>query len=445
MSENLERNLSLVDGLEDSNESIIPEDAKEILTPEADQEAEEKVSNEQEGLLTKGPILNPLAPPWQLVDWFKYEDLKERFDAYWKKHEANLIEKYKIKGKMGKGGRMANAQRIAEKSIPVGHLYGDCVYDLLNERLSDEVLFIEGMQFFDYRPGKVVEFVGVVYFVPKLETDISSINWACKQPPLPSEEKQYQIRLKELQRQYRSLEDDPGGVITVDSNVLIDLTARIEGKPYVGGSVQGQWVEVAGIPISELRDHLIGHSVNDLFECEYPANKHDSEYGGKSVQATIKIHNLQQITMPKVDDDLAKDAGFDDLVIFKKRFKKDYQKYVDQALKSTVTDHMVTQVIQNSKLPPLPQQWVDLNIKRMADQYIKRCDGNKKAAMASIGIKSEEAFKECFKGQFYSDFMRKLALGKYEELYEVKIDTDEFYQDMIERVRWVNADDKETT
>ena len=306
--------------------------------------------------------------------------------------------------------------------------------------MEDEVLFVEGMELFDYVPDKDAELVAVVYFSPKLKM-AGDINWGCKRPNIPPEEDQYQIRIKELQRQYRSLKDDPEGIVTATSNVLLDLTATVEGKPYVGGSFQGQWVEVGGIPISELRDHLIGHSVDDLFECEYPANERDPQYGGKPVQATIKIHNLQQINSPEVNDDLAKDAGFDDLASFKKRFSEDYVNYIDQAHKTTIADHITTQIIRNSELPPLPHAWIDLNVQRMADQHVAQFGKNKKAAMAAIGVKNEAAFKECFKGQFYRNFMGGAAMRKYKELYGVEPGTDEMYQDMLERVRWINADE----
>jgi FKBP-type peptidyl-prolyl cis-trans isomerase (trigger factor) len=453
MSENHEPNAPSEGTSEPEPESIIPEDAVELETVEADQRVAEKLEEVAE-LPVREMVLEPLSQPFRAVIWFKYEELRERFDAYWNKvigpalegetvsitpQEKSLIKSLRIKGKKGKGGKMKNAQKMAEKRRPPSVLYYSVLGEILRERIEKELLFVEGVQLFDFVPDKQAQLGAVFHYMPELEME-GEINWECVKPPMPSKQQQFEARLKELQRQFRTLKDDPEGVITEQSNVCMDIDAFIDDEQYVGGTINKQWVEVAGIPIPELRDHLLGKKVGDEFKCEFTANKLDTDHGGENVQATIRIHNLQQVEIPEVDDKLAQDAEFDDLKSFEERFDKDYTAYVKRAEQSILVDHVIKQIVGSSPVPSLPMQWIKFQTDGMAQEHLARFRGDRRKAMDAIGVKGDDAFEEYFRGQLYRQFMQQLALKLYEKMFKVEPGSDEMFASMMSKVRWIDAE-----
>jgi len=437
MSENHEQNSPSEDTSVDQPESSIPEDAVLVDTADIDRKLQDQMEKGELGEIPlREPVIEPLAPPYRVVIWFRYDDLRKQMDEYWRENEDRIVGALKVKGKKAKGGKILGARKMVEQRYPLKRVYGDLLTKLVSEKIEDDILFFDGMELFDFQPDKSPQLVTVVYFTPSLKMS-GEINWAIKKPQIVPKSEMYDQRLKELQRQFRTLTDDPDGVIGAESSACLDITASVDGEVYLNGTFQRQWVEIAGIPIEELRGHLMGHKVGDLFECEFPASKHDPEHAGKPVSATIKVHGLQQISTPGVDDELAKDGGFDDLEAFRERFEEDYAKQVDGALRSTVANQVIDQIMRHSTIPPLPQEWLHIQMSRMADAQVQQL-GSKKAAMEAVGVKKEADFVECFKGAVYREFMQQLALRKYQEMFNVEPGSDEMFESMLDNVRWVN-------
>lgn len=429
MTESLELKSSSEDTSEQLQESIIPKDAVLVDTAAADALVEEKL---------REPIIEPMAPPYRIVLWFRYDDLRAAFDLYWEQNSESLIKNLGVKGKKSKGGEMPSGKGMVESTVPLKRIYQSVLVERLRDKVP-EIFYMDGMELFNFEKGQDPHLIAIVYFHPKLELKVP-INWACKRPKEPSRKEQYEQRLRELQMQFRKLEDDPDGTITETSNIQMDITASIDGNPYVGGSVQSQWVDISGIPLKDLSAQLIGHKVGDLFEVDYLANPRDPGAAGKTVHAIIKIHNLQKIIMPPVDDDLAKDAEFDDLKSFEARFNQDFEGYLLNMRRAVSSDHLIGHIVQNSKIPPIPQGWLDLVVKSMSDEHIKRFNGNRKAAMKAIGANTEDDFKHRFTGQAYRELMQDLSMRKYCEMYNLELGSDAVFDHMLDNIKWIEVD-----
>jgi len=386
--------------------------------------------------------VDKLATPYRAVLWRKYEDLKVLFDEFWNAHEEALVANLRIKGRKSKGGKVTGARKMAENQVPISKLYRPVISELLKESIDGDVLYFDAMEVFDYAPGKTAQILGVFFFIPDLEFN-GEINWGCPRPPMPPLADQLNMRYKELQRQYRTLEDDPDGVITKESSIKVDITATLEGEPYTNGTVHQQWIDVGGIPSDELIDQLLGHKVGDLFECNYAVTRHDQKNAGKPLQATVKIHGLQRIITPEVSDDLAKAAGFSDLSEFKKRFSSDYTKYLENAMKSAAVDHVISQITRGSKVPEVPQEWVEVQLEHRLQDAIKASGGDKKRVMQSYMARDEDELKNRIRGHIYTDVMQQCAVQWYLKEHGVdKGNEAAFYDSILDKIEWVDRDDK---
>lgn len=389
-------------------------------------------------------IIEPLAPPYRVVLYLKYEELRAKLDEYWAEHGEALTQKFKVKTKKEKGGAQPSARKLLEKKIRYSKLYGSVLSKIIIDAVDEDIMFLEGLELFNYPPSEEdpwPQVVSVVYFVPELQMK-GTLNWALKRPPLPPEEDEWERRQKEVQRQYRVIEPDESGEgITLDHQVLLDVTASVEGEAYANGTFQGQLLEVGVLSIQELKTALLEHKKGDLFEITFESHG-DPEVAGKKVDAVVKVHDLKIIRTPEINDELAKDAGFEDMVDFRKRFHQDYSKYVKNAEQATATDHILGQIMMQSKVPSFPEEWLETNINRMIKEHLTRFNGNLKQGMAAIGAKDEEKFKQAFKGQFYRDYMQQLALRTYCKMYKIeKTDSDEMFASILSQVKWTTNEE----
>jgi trigger factor len=98
--------------------------------------------------------------------------------------------------------------------------------------------------------------------------------------------------------------------------VVIDYVGSIDGEPFAGGEGRDQLVELGGgnlIPGFE--EGLLGSSAGETrtVELSFPADYGAAELAGRPATFEIAVKEVKLKQLPDVDDDLAIDAGFDDL------------------------------------------------------------------------------------------------------------------------------------
>jgi trigger factor len=98
--------------------------------------------------------------------------------------------------------------------------------------------------------------------------------------------------------------------------VVIDYLGSIDGTPFAGGEGRDQLVELGGgnlIPGFE--EGLLGSGAGDsrTVELSFPDDYGAAELAGRPATFEITVKEVKLKQLPDVDDDLAIDAGFDDL------------------------------------------------------------------------------------------------------------------------------------
>lgn len=426
--ENQEQKLKLVGILEDQGSSSVE-----------DQEDQE----DQKIPTLPDMIITPLAPPYQVMIPFHYEFLEKKFGEYWKENEEALIANFKVKGKKTKGGKQPNARAMVEKKVPIDKLYAQVLFNLIEENVDRDIMFIEGFKLFDYSPDGNTHMVAILYFTPDLVMG-DEIDFKCIRTGIPTEEKEWENRCKELQRQHRTLTKVEGENIKIQSehNVLMDMLVKVDGKEYDKASLKGQWLEIEVIRIPELKDALLQHECGDQFEVDFKIPVQDPTHGGEAAIGTITVYELQKIEYPDIDDGLAKDADFESLAKFREKFSEDFGKYLENAERARATDHVLNQIMRGSKVPPVPQEWLDKSIDNMIKEHMKHYPDDRKKAMQAVGIDikaadSEAQFYDRFRGNVYREYMQSLAVRHYGKLYGVEPGTDEMFKDILSRIDWL--------
>ena len=127
-------------------------------------------------------------------------------------------------------------------------------------------------------------------------------------------------------------------------------------------------------------------------EVAFPAEYHAKEFAGKPAMFDVKIHEILTNQASKVDDEMAKKAGFKDLVdmkqVAKAKLEADFKELSGQALKKLLLDKLdqdvkteLPQTLVKNEFDMIWQQYeADLNqddkkkpTKAEADKHKKNC------------------------------------------------------------------------
>jgi trigger factor len=147
-----------------------------------------------------------------------------------------------------------------------------------------------------------VKFEGFELYRPKVEVD----------------EKLIEEQMEGLRQRHAALKaPDPVRPAAKGDVLSIDFTLSVEGKDIKDGGGQGVQIELgSGQALPEIDEVLVGKSVGDKATAEhtFPAEHPREDFRAKKGTFTISVSDLKERVLPTVDDEFAKDIGFDTLV-----------------------------------------------------------------------------------------------------------------------------------
>lgn len=225
------------------------------------------------------------------------------------------------------------------------------------------------------------------------------------------------------------------GAAANGDRLTIDFVGKMGGEPFEGGSAEGHQLELGSNSfIPGFEDQLVGakagdeKTVNVSFPEGYPA----AELAGKEATFDVKVHAVETPGEVKIDDELAKSLGFDDLDKLKAAVREqigtDYARVSRQKLKRQLLDGLDAQYAFD--LPPtLVEQEFD-NVWRQVIADLAR-EGK---TLADEDTNEEEA-----KAEYRKIAERRVRLGlvlaEIGEKHEIKVADDEVTRALVERAR----------
>ena len=139
--------------------------------------------------------------------------------------------------------------------------------------------------------------------------------------------------------------DDKDAPAEAGDRLTIDFVGRIDGEEFEGGKGEGMDLVLgSGSFIPGFEDQLIGARVDDdrKIEVKFPDDYGSKDLAGKDAVFDVKVHAIGQPGETKLDDELAKGFGFEDLAglreAVKSRMQEDFTRASRDRLKRTLLD-----------------------------------------------------------------------------------------------------------
>ena len=229
--------------------------------------------------------------------------------------------------------------------------------------------------------------------------------------------------------------------------VEIDFLGKLKGEPFDGGKSQHHPLIIGdGVFLPDFENALIGliPEENKTFSVNFPENYHQKNLAGQKVEFEVKLHQVKEVIMPPINDELAKQIGkFETLENLRLDIEKWLQEDAQKKEKSRQQEEAMNQLIKLAKVD-IPDELIDQELMSMI-QDLSHQLSQQQMTLEDYFKKqntTEEKIKEQWKDMAKQRVLAGLALDAFKKREGIKATDQEVDQD-IERMKIMHPDQKD--
>ncbi len=186
-------------------------------------------------------------------------------------------------------------------------------------------------------------------------------------------------------RHAKTREADAGATAAPGQIVKISQKATIDNEVFDEFTFDDVPVELGKkYLLPELEEGLVGMKVGDekTLEITIPDHIQDKSKIGMKAQAAVRVEGIMEMTLPEVNDELAKDMGLDTLDALKKSIRDRLDRQADSYRRNQLETEIFRQLSSKNQFE-VPPSMVDQVIDSIFDEMEFESDKDRKAAKAS--------------------------------------------------------------
>lgn len=169
--------------------------------------------------------------------------------------------------------------------------------------------------------------------------------------------------------------------------IVLDYSGAVDGVKFEGGTAQDYSLTIGSNSfIPGFEDQLIGKEigVESDINVTFPTEYHAKDLAGKEAVFTCTVKEIKVKEVPALDDEFAKDLGFDKLTEYKADVKARLLKKAEENAINEENEAILTAIVDATEID-IP----DCMIEEELDRFVN----NMKANMAQYGLKFDDYLK----------------------------------------------------
>jgi trigger factor len=196
---------------------------------------------------------------------------------------------------------------------------------------------------------------------------------------------------------------------------------------------------------------IVGNKTGDevIADVTFPEVYHADKLKGKAAQFTINIKKVEQLDLPKVDEDFAKLFGIEDgnIESLNTEVRSNMQRELDQTLKASVKEQVIAGLLENNQID-LPKALVEQEVNALREQAKQRFSQQQGANVDNMPELPADLFDENARKRVSIG----LLLGEIIKTNELKVDQAKVesliataasaYEDPSEVIEYYNTNDE---
>lgn len=230
-----------------------------------------------------------------------------------------------------------------------------------------------------------------------------------------------QIRERSAQTK---LPEEPRPVAKGD-NVVVDFEGTIDGEVVPDLKRENvQFIAGEGQLIEEFDKNLIGMNRGDEseFDVNYDENFQIEEAAGKTVHYRLKVNEIYERVFPEINDEFAKEIGYDTLDELKRKIKEDLQNQYEREEQGRVTQEILDKLNSSHDIE-IPESLLNQEIDRLKRDYA--------ANLQRQGIQMppiDQEMEEKFRVRAENNVKSSIILSEIARTEEIKVTSQEIEQ-----------------
>jgi len=156
-----------------------------------------------------------------------------------------------------------------------------------------------------------------------------------------------------LDRGAKLVEAEEGYRAQNDDTITLDFEGFIDGVPFEGGKAEGYALQLGSKSfIDTFEEQLVGYAVGQEGDVNvsFPAEYFKEDLAGKPAVFKVKVTGIKKLEKPALDDEFAKDNGFDSLEDLKAKKAEELKAKEENRVESAYRNAILSKVIENASL-----------------------------------------------------------------------------------------------
>jgi trigger factor len=217
----------------------------------------------------------------------------------------------------------------------------------------------------------------------------------------------------------------------LDDQVIVDIESTVEGEMVFSNQERALLLKAeSSYPLPGFNEQIMGMVIGEdrEFDLTYPENLANEELAGKESHFKVHLHDLKELVLPELDNDLAKTVGdfetFDEL---KATVRENLQAKAEQEAESRFTSEALTATVERAQIefPPILLERELDSLLEDQDRVLRQREGLTLDNWLEINKQSKEDYRDESRPQAVKRLERGLALGKVVELEGITVEEEE--------------------
>lgn len=229
---------------------------------------------------------------------------------------------------------------------------------------------------------------------------------------------------------------EEGYAAQLGDTVDLAFDGSIDGVPFDGGKADSHELKLGSrMFIDNFEEQLVGYTVGQEGEVNvtFPAEYGHKPLAGKPAVFKVKINAIKKTVKPELNDELAKELGFDSVEDLKSKKSEEILKREETTIKNETIGKLISKISETTEMSvphSMVMREVENKVKEM-EQHLSMQGANLEMYLKMIGKSFEEMTKEMFP-MCHSKVKADIILEEIAKAEKLVITDEEMTAKMVE-------------
>ena len=360
---------------------------------------------------------------------FKIE--AEKFDEAMKKVYTKTAKYFNVPGFRKGKAPMHMVEKMYGTEIFYEDTFNELVPGIFEEELKNNNIEAVSRPDIDIKQiGKGQELIFTAVIQTKPEVKLG------KYKGIEIKKIEYNVSDEDINHELKHMQEKNARLVSVERPVkdgditVIDFEGSIDGVPFDGGKAENHELTIGSKQfIPGFEDQIIGMKLEEEKDIKvtFPEDYFSKDLAGKEATFKVKLHEIKEKELPKLDDDFAKDTSeFETLAELKKSIKEKLEEENKHRAKHE-TENAVIEAVADTVELDIPSGMIETEIDNMVKDVESRLSyqGLNLEQYLKIMGKTMEEFRKQYEEQAQKTVKIRLVLEAIQKDLDVKVEDSE--------------------